>query len=56
MKDKQETKDRPDTQPKEQNGPVKSTEQERAPYEGYTMKNPPPWLDEFEYIDFMMTH
>jgi hypothetical protein len=31
-------------------------EQERDPYEGYTRDNPPPWMDEFEYIDFMMTH
>lgn len=30
-----------------------STEDE---YEGYTRDNPPPWLDEFEYIDFMITH
>ena len=31
-------------------------EKEEDPYEGYTRENPPPWLDEFEYIDFMMTH
>ena len=30
--------------------------EEYDPYEGYTRENPPPWLDEFEYIDFMMTH
>lgn len=31
-------------------------EEEYDPYEGYDRDNPPPWLDEFEYIDFMMTH
>ena len=31
-------------------------ETEYDPYEGYTRENPPPWMDEFEYIDFMMTH
>ncbi len=56
MKNKLESKDRPVSQPKDQTSPVKSTKQERDPYEGYTRKNPPPWLDEFEYIDFMMTH
>ena len=25
-------------------------------YAGYTRDDPPPWLDEFEYIDFMITH
>ena len=29
---------------------------EEDEYEGYSRSNPPPWLDEFEYIDFMMTH
>lgn len=36
--------------------PVKQVEEEYDEYAGYTRENPPPWLDEFEYIDFMMTH
>ena len=56
MNGKPENKDGPDPRAKEQASPVENTKQERDPYEGYTRKNPPPWLDEFEYIDFMMTH
>lgn len=33
-----------------------SSDEEYDPYEGYDRDNPPPWMDEFEYIDFMMTH
>ena len=35
---------------------TETEEEERDPYEGYSRDDPPPWMDEFEYIDFMMTH
>ncbi len=35
---------------------AETEEEERDPYEGYSRDDPPPWMDEFEYIDFMMTH
>ena len=40
---------------KTENEPIKK-EKSVDPYEGYDRDNPPPWLDEFEYIDFMITH
>ncbi len=54
MKNKKE----PVPAPKEQTRPEREPEaaEEEDEYAGYTRENPPPWLDEFEYIDFMMTH
>ena len=52
MKESDENKKKIKTEEQE---PVKK-EKTVDPYEGYDRDNPPPWMDEFEYIDFMITH